>query len=87
MNCPRCGNKTYQKNGIVAGKQRYLCKNCKYNYRIKDYYKRYSESEKKMALKCHNEGIAFKKIARIFGMSDTIVIYWVKRQQNKSKKY
>lgn len=34
--CPKCKSKLYIKKGVVKGKQRYLCKNCKHRYRLMD---------------------------------------------------
>ncbi|MDR2410961.1 MAG: IS1 family transposase, partial [Bacteroidales bacterium] len=31
MNCPRCGSVNRCKDGIVKGRQRYKCKDCKYH--------------------------------------------------------
>ena len=30
MNCPRCKNTRYSKAGFAKGRQRYVCKPCKY---------------------------------------------------------
>ncbi len=34
IKCPHCNNKNYVKNGKVNKKQRYLCKECRYNFSI-----------------------------------------------------
>lgn len=79
MKCPKCGEENSYKNGIVKCKQRYTCRECKYNYRTNKFYKYYSDEEKKEALRYHNEGIGFRRIERLLGMSNTIVIRWVKQ--------
>lgn len=79
MKCPRCGGEKRSKNGFMKGKQRYLCKGCGYNYTRGKYYKYYSDEEKKEALRYHNEGIGFRRIERLLGMSHMSVINWVKK--------
>jgi transposase-like protein len=32
--CPRCQSKERVKNGHINGRQRYRCKNCKYDYTV-----------------------------------------------------
>ena len=34
MDCPKCGGNVYCKDGIVQGRQRYLCKGCRYRYTV-----------------------------------------------------
>ena len=64
-----CKCEEYQKNGMVKGKQRYRCKRCGYNYR----------TEKKEALRYHNEGIRFRIIGRLLGMDPKSVINRVEK--------
>ena len=40
MDCPKCAGKVYFKDGKVQGRQRYLCKGCKYRYTVKQRYGR-----------------------------------------------
>ena len=54
---------------MVKRKQRYRCKRCGYNYR----------TEKKEALRYHNEGIGFRRIGRLLGMDPKTVINRVKK--------
>ena len=34
MNCPLCKNTRYSKAGFAKGRQRYLCRVCKYYYTV-----------------------------------------------------
>ena len=86
MRCPKCESEEYQKNGKVKGKQRYKCKECGYNYRTKNYYKYYSDKEKKEALRYHNEGIGFRRIGRLLGMNYKSVINWEKKAAKQIQK-
>lgn len=36
MHCPKCLSGEFRKNGIVRGKQRFLCKSCNFNYCLFD---------------------------------------------------
>lgn len=36
MTCKNCNSEQMVKNGVVAGKQRYTCKSCGYNFREGD---------------------------------------------------
>jgi transposase-like protein len=85
MKCPKCGNDKKTKNGFSMNKQRYLCKNCGCNY-TQSYKKGYSEKEKQEALRYYNEGIGFRRIERLLGMSHVSVINWVKEEAKKLKK-
>lgn len=35
MKCPKCNSSTYVKDGIVKGRQRFLCKECYFRYTVK----------------------------------------------------
>jgi transposase-like protein len=84
MDCPRCGSKNHNKNGFTKGKQRYLCKDCKYNYTIPEMWA-YSDAEKKEALRYHNERIPFRTIERLLHISHNSVIRWVKEAAKQIK--
>ena len=34
MDCPRCKNTRYSKAGFAKGRQRYVCRPCKYYYTV-----------------------------------------------------
>jgi transposase-like protein len=83
--CPKCQSEKKVKYGFHRGKQRYLCKNCGCNY-VENPCKGYSEKEKSEAIRYYNEGIGFRKIERLLGMSHVSVINWVKQTAEKLKK-
>lgn len=79
MKCPKCKSEARSKSGFSRhGKQRYLCKSCGCNY-TRSIAWEYSDKDKKEALRYHNEGIGFRRIERLLGMSHTSVINWVKK--------
>ena len=76
MNCPKCNSGVYVKDGIVKGKQRYLCKKCKYRYTVKERGK--PSTVKKFALLLYLEGLGFRSIERLLNVSNVSVMRWVK---------
>ena len=78
MNCSKCKSSLYVKNGLIKGRQRYKCKDCGYNYTvaykngIEPYYKR-------LALMMYLEGLGFRSIGRIIGVSYVAVYNWIRQ--------
>lgn len=79
MNCPRCKNPTYKKNGKVDGRQRYKCQNCGYNYSVEIKSTAFSTSVKRQALHLYLEGLGFRSIGRFLGVSHVSVQRWIKK--------
>ena len=75
--CPNCFEKNAVKNGFTYQKQRFLCKNCGYNFIIQR--KKYSEKIKKKAIILYLEGLGINAIGRLLGISQQIVSYWIKK--------
>jgi transposase-like protein len=79
MNCPKCGTKQFRKNGHRSGKQNYLCKNCGRQF-VESYSpKGYSEDVKQICLRMHRNGLKFREIERLTGISHNAIINWVKQ--------
>jgi transposase-like protein len=78
MNCPRCGGNVYCKDGIVQGRQRYLCKGCRYRYTVKQRCGVGSEAIKRQALELYLEGLGFRSIGRILKFSNVSILNWIK---------
>jgi len=77
MECPKCHQIKFVKNGIVKGRQRYLCKNCKYCYTVSEIGK--PTSLKKQAINLYLEGLGFRSIERILKVSNVSVLNWVRK--------
>ena len=77
MICKRCNSKNYVKNGFNKGKQRYKCKDCKYNYTDTPPRGRSLET-KLQALHLYLEGLGFRSIARFLKVSNVAVLNWIK---------
>lgn len=77
MKCPKCKSEEKVKDGIVKGKQRYKCKKCAYRYTV-EFYGGMVPFYKRLALLLFIEGIGFRKISRILGVSNVAVLNWIK---------
>jgi transposase len=76
MNCPKCKSNNYVKDGIVKGRQRFQCKDCRYRYTVE--YRGKSAETKKMALHLYLEGLGFRSISRVLNVSNVAVLNWIK---------
>ncbi len=79
MNCPRCNSSSHKKNGIVGGRQRYKCSDCGYNYTVELKSTAFSASVKKQALQLYLEGLGFRSIGRVLGVSHVSAQKWIKK--------
>lgn len=79
MNCPRCKSSSHRKNGIVNGLQRYKCHDCGYNYSVEIKSTASSPFVKKQALQLYLEGLGFRSIGRILGVSHVSVQKWIRK--------
>ena len=79
MNCPRCNSSSHKKNGIVGGRQRYKCHDCGYNYTVELKSTAFSASVKRQALQLYFEGLGFRSIGRVLGVSHVSVQRWIKK--------
>lgn len=76
--CPRCQNNHIIKSGIINSKQRYLCKKCTYFFTVNKIGKKIDEYYVTKALQLYLEGLSFREIERIIGVSHVTVSNWVK---------
>ncbi len=79
MNCPKCNSSSHKKNGIVGGRQRYKCHDCGYNYTVELKSTAFSTYVKKQALQLYLEGLGFRSIGRVLGVSHVSVQRWIKK--------
>jgi transposase-like protein len=81
--CPRCQSKERVKNGHINGRQRYRCKNCKYDYTVDQKSTAVPADKKKLALHMYLEGLGFNSIGRILEVSHVAVQKWVRKYGRK----
>jgi transposase len=78
--CKRCGSEKAVKNGVVAGRQRYRCKNCGCNFRQGDERTNDKVAAKKalcVLLYAMAKG-SFRMMGRILGIDHTLVYRWIR---------
>jgi transposase len=79
MKCPRCKRSSHKKNGKIAGRQRYQCHDCGYNYSVEIKSTASSTSVKRQALQLYLEGLGFRSIGRFLGVSHVSVQKWIRK--------
>lgn len=77
MRCPKCKSEQKVKDGIVRGRQRYQCKDCGFRYTVA-YKAGITPHFKRLALIMYLEGLCFRSIGRILGVSNVAVLNWVR---------
>lgn len=77
--CPNCGSEHYIKSGIVNNRQRYKCKACSYFFTVFKEGKKIDDYYVNKALQLYLEGLTYREIERILGVSHVSVINWVKK--------
>ena len=78
MDCPKCSSKIYCKDGKAQGRQRYLCKECKYRYTVKQRSGTGDRTTRRQALELYLEGLGFRSIGRILKFSNVSILNWIK---------
>lgn len=83
LKCPKCDAVDAVRNGIVNQRQRFRCKKCKYNFTVSKVGKGISTYYVIKALQLYIEGVSFREIERLLGISHVSVMNWVKKYQIK----
>ncbi len=78
LTCPKCQNNHIIKSGIINSKQRYLCKKCNYFFTVNKIGKKIDNYYVTKVLQLYLEGLSFREIERIIGVSHVTVSNWVK---------
>ncbi len=76
--CKYCGNENVLKNGIVKGKQRYLCRECGRTFRAGDGREKYSMEQKIKVVKLFTEGMGIRSIERVENIPSSLIVYWIR---------
>lgn len=77
--CPRCKGEDVVKSGIVKGRQRYRCKPCNYFFTVLKEGKSIDPYYVIKALQLYMEGLTYREIERILGISHVSVMNWVQK--------
>ncbi len=78
-NCPSCKSTSFVKAGIVKEKQRYKCKKCSYFFTVNKVGKQIDNYYVNKALQLYLEGLSYREIERILGVSHVSISNWVKK--------
>ncbi len=79
ITCKYCESEDQVKNGVIKGKQRYLCKDCGRTHRDGDARVKYSPQEKLNAFAWYFEGVGMRSIERRLGVSVPLLLHWLKQ--------
>ncbi|MFY7827178.1 MAG: transposase [Flectobacillus sp.] len=85
-NCPKCDSSLVTKSGVIKDKQRFKCKTCNYNFTVEKLGKGISQYYVIKALQLYIEGVTYREIERLLGVSHVSVMNWVKKYQIKVPK-
>ena len=82
--CPKCKTESLIKSGIVKGRQRFRCKDCSYFFTVLKDGKNIDPYYVIKALQLHIEGVPYREIERILGISHVSVMNWVRKYHIKA---
>ena len=71
--CPRCGSRRLIRYGIVAGKQRWRCKRCRYQFTRLDGHGT-PEPTKRAAVSLYGYGLSLNAVAHLLGTTAQSVL-------------
>ena len=77
--CPKCDSKQCVKSGVVKNRQRYKCKKCNYYFTVEKIGKAIDPYFVTKALQLYIEGVSYREIERLLGISHVSVMNWVKK--------
>lgn len=77
--CPKCNSPQATKSGVIDGRQRFKCKNCGYHYTVAKVGKEINSYYVIKALQLYIEGVSYREIERLLGVSHVSVMNWVKK--------
>ncbi|QNK77622.1 IS1 family transposase [Winogradskyella sp. PAMC22761] len=81
--CPNCSSDQYVKSGIVNKRQRFKCKKCNYYFTVNKIGKKIDDYYVNKSLQLYLEGLTYREIERILGISHVSVMNWVKKYNIK----
>lgn len=81
--CPKCESKLFVKSGIVKDKQRFRCKSCNYYFSVNKIGKKIDDYYVTKALQLFVEGVSYREIERLLGVSHVSVMNWVRQHKIK----
>jgi transposase-like protein len=83
LNCPKCQSDKHTKAGIVQGRQRFKCSDCHYHFSVAKAGKKIDDYYVTKALQLYVEGVSYREIERLLGISHVSVMNWVRAYKLK----
>jgi transposase-like protein len=85
LTCSHCQSLQLIRHGYAPnGKQRYLCQTCGRTSRQNPQSAAYDEATKAQILAAYQERASLRGLTRIFGVSRTTVIGWIKKSRSSA---
>tara|TARA_Y100000768_G_C23794330_1_gene594080 strand:+ start:406 stop:828 length:423 start_codon:yes stop_codon:yes gene_type:complete len=81
--CPKCFSTEVVKSGIVKQRQRYKCKSCNYHFTVQKLGKKIDDYFVVKALQLYLEGVSYREIERLLGVSHVTVMNWIRQYRVK----
>jgi hypothetical protein len=81
--CPKCQNEQIIKSGIIKDRQRFYCKKCNYYFTVNKLGKQIDSYYITKSLQLYLEGLSFREIERILGISHVTISKWVRDHKIK----
>ncbi|OAV71021.1 Transposase [Bacteroidales bacterium Barb4] len=84
MDCPKCDSSHKSKDGVVSGRQRYLCRQCGYHYTVVQKSDVKPAEARRMTLEMYYlEGLGFWTVGRLLKISYGTVCRQIKDYGSK----
>src|SRR5690606_29260788 len=76
--CPQCNETQIVKSGIIKDRQQYLCKKYNYYFNVNKIANKIDNYYISKSLQLYREGISYREIECIIGLSHVTVSNWVR---------
>ena len=77
--CPKCDSPEATKSGVINERQRFKCQSCGYHYTVAKLGREVDSYYVIKALQLYIEGVSYREIERLLGVSHVSVMNWVKK--------
>lgn len=77
--CPKCQHDVIVKSGVLNNRQRFKCKRCNYFFTVNKMGKKIDSYYVTKSLQLYLEGLSYREIERIIGVSHVTISNWVKQ--------
>ena len=77
--CPKCEATEATKSGVINERQRFRCRQCGYHYTVAKVGREVDSYYVIKALQLYIEGVSYREIERLLGVSHVSVMNWVKK--------